>query len=380
MSTEIGSISAASSSESPARIIPTEGADGWTTSPLEAVDLDSRTLCAVVDWLDGLSNSNVHSILVARHGALVFEHYRRGPDERWRTALPDAMHGPETKHDLRSITKSITGLLVGIALERKLIPCLDEPVFAYLPEYADLRTPEKERIQLRHLLNLSAGLDWDENVPDSDPRHGEMRMWRSGDHLRTALEPPIVTAPGLDWNYSGGCTELLGAVLRKATGKPIDEFAREALFEPLQITDVEWARHADNSPSASGGLRMRSRDLAKLGQLVVARRGLWQGRQIMPAQWIDDSVAPQIGAADRLYFYGYQWWLGRSLSAGKEITWAAGIGLGGQRLYVIPSLELSVVVTAGHYADDIQGWLPLVVLNRYVLPAVRRVASGAKPR
>jgi CubicO group peptidase (beta-lactamase class C family) len=100
----------------------------------------------------------------------------------------------------------------------------------------------------------------------------------------------------------------------------------------------------------------------------------------MPAQWIDDSVAPQIGAADRLYFYGYQWWLGRPLSAGKEITWAAGIGLGGQRLYVIPSLELSVVVTAGHYADDIQGWLPLVILNRYVLPAVRRVASGAKPR
>jgi len=217
MSMENGPIPTASSAESLARSIPTEGADGWTILAPEEVDLDSKTLCAVIDWLDDFSNSSVHSILVARRDALVFEHYRIGPDERWRTALPDAMHGPETKHDLRSVTKSITGLLVGIALDRKLILGLDEPVFAYLPEYSDLRTPEKEHIQLRHLLTMSAGLDWDENVPDSNPRHGEMRMWRSGDHLRTALEPRMVTAPGLNWNYSGGCTELLGA---KRNGRP----------------------------------------------------------------------------------------------------------------------------------------------------------------
>jgi CubicO group peptidase (beta-lactamase class C family) len=198
-----------------------------------------------------------------------------------------------------------------------------------------------------------------------------MRMWRSGDHLRTALEPRVVVPPGVDWNYSGGCTELLSAILHRATGKPIDQFAREVLFEPLQITDVEWAQHADNRPSAPGGIRMRSRDLAKIGQLV-ATRGLWQGRQIVPAQWIDDSIAPQIGAADRLYFYGYQWWLGRSLIARKELSWAAGIGLGGQRLYILPSLELVTVVTAGHYSDGMQAWLPLLILNRYVLPAVLR--------
>jgi CubicO group peptidase (beta-lactamase class C family) len=149
----------------------------------------------------------------------------------------------------------------------------------------------------------------------------------------------MLTAPGLDWNYSGGSAELLGAVLRKVTGKPIDAFARDALFEPLKITDVELARHADGSPSASGGLRMRSRDIAKIGQLVAAR-GLWDGREIVPGRWIDDSIAPQIGAADRLYFYGYHWWLGRSLVCRKEFTWAAVVGLGGQRIYVVPSLEL----------------------------------------
>jgi CubicO group peptidase (beta-lactamase class C family) len=350
--------------------VPTPLSDGWPIATPEAADLDSRELCAAIAWLDQLSGSNVHSIVVARRGKLVFEHYRKGADWRSGATVPDAVHGPQVRHDLRSATKSVTGLLVGIALERKLIRSLDEPVFQFFPEYGDLRTPEKDRIQVRHLLTMSAGLEWDENVPITDASHGEMRMWRSPDHLRTALEPRAVVAPGLDWNYSGGCTELLGAILRKVARKPLDEFAREALFEPLQITDVEWARHADKSPSASGGLRMCSRDLAKIGQLVV-NRGRWQDRQVVPAQWIDDSIAPQIGAADRLYFYGYQWWLGRSLINRTQMTWASAVGLGGQRLYVVPSAELVLAITAGHYADGMQAWVPLIILNRYVLPSIR---------
>jgi CubicO group peptidase (beta-lactamase class C family) len=345
-------------------------ADGWTISAPETVGLDSRELCRVIEWLDGDRQLNVHSVLVVRRGALVFEHYRKGADDHWGSPLPDARHGPELRHDLRSATKSVTGLLIGLAHERKLIPSLDEPVFQYFPDYVDLRTPEKDRILLQHLLTMSAGLDWDENVPISDPRHGEARMWRSGDRLHTALEPRMVAAPGLNWNYSGGCTELLGAVLCRAVGKPIDDFARESLFDPLGITDVEWARY-DNSPSASGGLCMRSRDLAKIGQLVVSR-GQWRTRQIVSNQWIDDSIAPHIGAADRLYFYGYHWWLGRSLLGRREIAWAAAVGYGGQRLFVVPALELAVVITAGHYADAMQGWVPLVILNRYVLPAVKQ--------
>jgi CubicO group peptidase (beta-lactamase class C family) len=197
-----------------------------------------------------------------------------------------------------------------------------------------------------------------------------MRMWRTADRLRLALEPPMVAAPGENWNYSGGCSELLCAILRKTTGQPLDAFARETLFAPLGIDDVEWVQHPDGSPSASGGLHMRSRDLAKIGQ-VVAARGRWNGRAIVPTRWIEESIAPQIGAADRLFFYGYHWWLGRSLIERKEFTWAAAIGFGGQRLFVVPALELVVVITAGHYEDGMQAWLPLVILNRFTLPAVR---------
>jgi len=351
------------------RGVPADIGDGWTIAAPEAVGIDADALTSVVDWLDALDRSNVHSLLVARRGALVFEHYRKGPDDYWPTQLPDATRGPKTWHDLRSATKSVTGLVFGIAHDRKLIPSLDKPVFEYFPDYADLRSPEKDHILLRHLLTMSAGLEWDENVDVSDPRNGEARMWRSPDRLRTALEPPLVAIPGEVWNYAGGCTELLGAVLQRATGKPIDAFARETLFEPLGISDFEWESYG-GFPGASGSLHMRSRDLVKIGQLVL-NRGRWGERQIVWAQWIDESLAPQIGAPDRLQFYGYQWWLGRSLLRRKEVTWACATGYGGQRLYVVPALDLVAVTTMGHYGDPMQGWLPLVILNRFLLPSVR---------
>ena len=340
----------------------------WQEGRPSDVALDAGTLSAVTGWLDSVRNSNVHSIVVARKGRLVFERYRKGHDERWREPLTEVEHGPAVKHDLRSVTKCITGLLVGEALESGAIPDLDVPVFDFLPEYADLRTTDKAQIRIRHLLEMSAGLDWDENVPATDPANGEIRLWRADDHLRAALEPDVVFAPGAHWAYSGGCSELLGAIVQKATGMSLDTFAGETLFEPLGIRDTEWLQHRDGRPSASGGLRMRSRDLAKLGQLAACG-GLWNGEAIVPASWIEDALAPKIGAADRLFFYGYHWWLGRSLISRREIRWAAGIGLGGQRLFVVPELELSVVVTAGHYDDGMQTWLPLVILNRFVLPS-----------
>lgn len=342
----------------------------WQTAEPEAVGMTSGVLSAVTEWLDGLEGSNIHSIVVARKGVLIFEHYCSGDDERWHQPLTGVPHAPKIKHDIRSVTKVVVGLLIGDALQRHLIPSLDVPVFDYFPEYAGLRTPEKGKISLRHLLTMSTGLEWDENVPATDPTNAEIRMWRSDDRVRTALEPRLVWAPGTVWNYSGGCTELLAAILDRVSGRGIDDYARETLFAPLAISDVEWARHVDGSPSGSGGLRMRSIDLAKIGQIVVGR-GRWNSEQVLPTSWIECSLTPQIGADDRLFFYGYHWWLGRSLILGREIPWAAGIGLGGQRLFVVPDLELVVVITAGHYAGSMQSWLPMVIFNRYVLGALR---------
>jgi CubicO group peptidase (beta-lactamase class C family) len=263
----------------------------------------------------------------------------------------------------------VTSLLLGIALERKLIGSIDDPVLGWFPEYADLRTPEKERISLRYLLTMSAGFEWNENVPASDPRHSETRMLMSDDQHRYALEQPIVSPPGQVWNYDSGGSALLGAVVGKAAGSTLDEVAREFLLGPLGNTHFAWTRKADSGIPEVGGLRLRARDQARIGQLVLAG-GNWNGRQIVSRQWIEESTAAHIGPPGMIYFYGYQRWQGRSLLNGREVPWVAAIGNGGQRIIIVPALDLVVVITAGLYGNPMQGVLPLVIFNRYVLAAV----------
>jgi CubicO group peptidase (beta-lactamase class C family) len=346
-------------------------ADGWkTVSPAE-VGLDSKRLCALIDWLNGLDEGNVHGIAVVRRGALLFEHYRKGADERWGFPIGEIAYGPRVKHDMRSISKSVTSLLVGIALDRKLIADIDRPVFDFFPEYAELRTPEKDRILIRHLLTMSAGFEWDEvTIPYTNPANSEIRMIRSPDPYRYVLALPMDAEPGETFNYSGGATTLLGRIVEKVTDKPLEQFAKDALFDPLGITDFDWVKMPSGGTAAASGLRLRPRDLAKLGQLMLAH-GQWDGRQIVSPTWIEASSTPHIEGTNFL-FYGYQWWLGRSLIDGREVGWTAGLGLGGQRLLVVPALDLVVVITAGYYTSPAQRWVPWWIFRRHIVPAVRR--------
>jgi CubicO group peptidase (beta-lactamase class C family) len=159
---------------------------------------------------------------------------------------------------------------------------------------------------------------------------------------------PSTAPPGQEFFYNTGTLALLSAIIRKATGRPLDEFARENLFEPLGITHFDWRRYRGET-DAGGGLRMRPRDMAKIGQLVLAS-GRWNDRQIVSKAWIDASLAPRLEATGP-YFYGYLWWLGRSLHNGREVHWAAALGRGGQSIKIVPELDLVVVVTAGYYQD-----------------------------
>jgi CubicO group peptidase (beta-lactamase class C family) len=341
----------------------------WTIADPESAGLRSEPLRGLIEWLDGFGRANIHSVLVVRHGRLLFEHYRPGEDQCWGEPLGNVAHGPDSKHDLRSVTKSVISLLFGITLDRKLIKDIDEAIIDWFPEYSDLRTPEKERISLRHLLTMSAGLEWNEYVPFTDPKNSEMRMLASADQYRFALEQPVVVPGGQVWNYNSGGTLLLEAVIAKAADGALDDVAREFLFEPLCITDYAWTKNSKSGILEVGGLRLRSRDLAKIGQLVV-NGGNWNGRQIVSQKWVKESTAAHIGPADLTYFYGYQWWLGRSLVEGREVPWVCAMGHGGQRIFAAPALDLVAVVTAGLCDDPSLGQLPLRIFNRYVLGAI----------
>jgi len=154
-----------------------------------------------------------------------------------------------------------------------------------------------------------------------------------------------MTAPaGQDFFYNTGALTLVSAIIRKAVGRPLDEFARETLFQPLGITDFAWTR-VKGDTDAGGGLRLRPRDMAKIGQLVLAG-GRWNDRQIVSKAWIDASMTPRLEATGP-YFYGYLWWLGRSLLNGREIHWIGALGRGGQSIRIVPELDVVVVVTVG---------------------------------
>ena len=133
---------------------------------------------------------------------------------------------------------------------------------------------------------------------------------------------------------------------------------------------MEWPRNAQGDPIAAGALRLRPRDLAKIGQLVL-QHGVWNGTQVVPASWIEAATTPQINVSGfTSFFYGYFFWLGRSLADKTEVPWAAAVGLGGQRVFIVPSLDLVVVVNAGLYSSRLQGSVPMTILNQYVLRAV----------
>ncbi|HEX3860876.1 MAG TPA: serine hydrolase [Stellaceae bacterium] len=345
---------------------PPVRSDGWLVAAPEQAGMDAKILCGIGPRFAAWPDANAHAVLVARHGKLVYERYFAGADQIWGQPIGTVTYDAEKRHDLRSITKSVTSLLVGIALDHGWLKSLDAPVLSFLPEFSDLSDPDKEHITLRHLLTMSSGLAWDESRPYSDPTNSERQMDAAADPYRYALAQPMAAPPGTIYNYCGCSAALLEDIIQQTASRPLDGIAKEFLFDPLGISDVEWTRFPNGDVLAHGGLRLRARDLAKLGQLVL-KRGDWNGRRIVSTAWIDQATAPQING-ESIYFYGYQWWLGRSLIARKEIDWIAGFGYGGQRLYIVPKQDLVVVVYSGAY-----GAPPLVgniVLNQYVLPAL----------
>jgi CubicO group peptidase (beta-lactamase class C family) len=345
---------------------PAALADGWVVASPESVGLDGDLIRGIGPHFESWTDTNAHAILIARHGKLVYERYFTGEDWKWGEALGRVAYDATKRHDLRSVTKSVTSLLFGIAVDRGWIADLDAPVFTCFPEHADLRTAEKDTITLRHLLTMTTGFAWNEDLPYQNPQNSERLMTDAPDRCRYVLEQPIVRPPGRVYIYNGGTTALLAAILTKASGQPLDVLAQRELFAPLGIDDVEWIRYIDGTPVAASGLRMRPRDLLKIGQMVLDG-GRWQNKQVVSRAWIEESTAPHING-EGLFFYGYQWWLGRSLTNREEIKWISGVGYGGQRLYIVPSKGLVVLTMAGLYNSTMfHGIVGEVVLRRYAL-------------
>ena len=318
--------------------------------------------------------SGLDALLVSRRGRLLFEYYGEGEAENWGKPLGKVTFGPTVLHDLRSVTKSIVDLLYGIALADGKVPAPESRLYEQFPEYPDLASqPGRERITVAHALSMTMGLEWDElTYPYGDPRNSENRMAEAPDRYRYILSLPIVEAPGVKWTYFGGATELLGRLIAKGTGQTLVDYARRALFDPLGLEPTEWSVDARGEPRAASGGRMRPPDLLRIGQMVLAN-GAWQGKQIVPADWLKRSTTPAV-TIEGTRRYGWHWYLGE-LPIGTprrpEPTINA-IGWGGQRLFLVPALDLAVAMNAGNYRLPImeQGRIGTALITDLVLPGL----------
>lgn len=363
--------------------VPSALNDGWKTANADSLGVDSARLAALTGAVRGWPELGVHAILIERDGKLIYEEYFDGFDERWGQPLGRVSMTTETRHDLRSVTKSVVSALVGIAHGEGAIPSLDQPVVQWFPEYPELDTPGRRRVTLAHVLSMTSGFEWNEDVPYNDPRNDEIRMTRDPQPLRYALSRPFAADPGSDYKYNGGLTQVMAAVLVRATKTPLQEYARAKLFEPLGITDVEWVGDLAGMPSAASGLRLRARDLAKFSSLHL-HNGQWNGRQIIPAKWVELSTRrqfrfrPRTGAdAGGEFGYGYFWWYNCYPSAAGLIEVRTAVGNGQQRIFVLPGLNMVVTIFAGRYNDfTIGATLGTRILREHIIPAVK---TGIRP-
>lgn len=340
----------------------------WPASTPEAAgfeaDLAERIDAALRD--DGFAK--LHSLLLVRDGKLVYERYFSGDDEKLDLDFKGLVFDAGMKHDVRSITKTVVGLLYGIALSEGKAPALDASIVEHFPEYpGPAADPAKRKITVGDALGMALGLEWNENAkpPESD----EWRMEQSPEIQRYVLERPMAAAPGTTWVYSGGAPSLLTPIMVKGTGMSTADFAQAKLFDPLGIAaaDVEWMTDYYSVPWSHLGLRMRPRDMAKLGQLVLDG-GRWRGRQVVPEEWIAATIAPGLPTSYEGCSYGYLIWL---CEAGDGTDIVEMSGRGGQEVLIAPAHRLVLVTTAGDYGNpdaDLQAWR---LLEETVLPALR---------
>ena len=322
---------------------------GWQTSTPESQGMDSALLAQMLEQIN-TKETSIHSVLVIRNGYLVTDAYFH-PYTR------------DTKMHVQSVTKSVIGMLVGRAIGNGLIKNGEETLLSFYPNRVfENPSPEKNSIQLKHLLSMSSGLDCQEFS-------GGPSMEQTQDWVQFMLNRPMLQKPGKVFGYCNGNAHLLSSILEKSAGVSARDYANKALFEPLGIPAVmesEWGADPQKITTGGYGLHLRPIDLAKLAFLYL-HQGQWEDQVLVPPQWVIESTTEHIQKEDGSG-YGYLW------TVYPKADHYDALGLGGQQVHVYPSKNLIVIVTASlesvAEAPEIES-----MLNDYILAAIQ--ADGA---
>ena len=368
----------------------------WPVTKPAAVGLDAGALASLDADIAAGKYGLVDSLLIIRDGkqalARSYQHDYEdiyGEHSRRDGPLNHDMNGPynyfntqfhpyyrhTSMHTMQSVSKTVTSITIGIAMGRKEFPvALDAPVLKYFDDYRIANLDErKQRITLRNLLTMTAGFEWNEDLPYNDPKNSCDVMEANYDWVQYVINQPMAAEPGKVFVYSSGVTQLLSHIFKKATGKNVDDYAAQYLFQPLGIP-YHWKQTPTGLPDTEGGLYISPASLAKIGYLFL-KNGQWQGRQIVPEDWVKNSVKSAISVEDegRHWGYGFQWWLQPWGNSPEKSAWAAR-GLGGQELRVVPEHNLIVVLTGWDLLPPKKGQEPKQDQLERVIAAVKSQA------
>ena len=332
----------------------------------EAAGLSPQVLARMEESIRAGDFKQITSVLLARGGKLAYERYFD-------------TDGIEGLRNTRSATKTVTGMLIGAAVDRGLLRGTDAKVLEFLQDKQPLQNPDRRKgeITVEDFLTMSSLLECDDENQFS--RGNEERMYLVEDWARFTLDLPIrgfpgwVTKPadspyGRSWSYCTAGPTTLGVVLERATHQSVPDFARDSLFAPLGITHLQWAFQPLGTAMTGGGLSLRSRDLLKLGQLYL-NGGTWEGRRVLSAKWVSRSVSPHARAREDTD-YGYLWWLPTLHSGERAYKAYAMYGTGGNKVFVFPAEQLVVVVTTTNYRVPGAGALTEKLVTEHILPSL----------
>lgn len=324
-----------------------------TEATPESQNLDSTRLKQAVAEIAAGKYGDMNALLVLRNNYLVLEHY-----------TSPQYHGRDYRHPAKSVTKSVTSALVGIARGQGKMPGLDSKLIELFPQYPDIANLDarKQQIKLKHVLSMTAGFEWDEF---SAGNNSEFKMISSADWIKYALDQPMSHSPGEKFVYNGGCSMMLSGILKNATGNDVADYAREYLLDPIGIENWNWSLGKKNVTNTAFGIAMGRRDIARFGVLYL-NGGRWQGKQIVPEDWVAESTSVQVLVKGDLsaYAYGYQWWRlqDQHPTAGMLALNDAYFahGLGDQIIFIVPHLDMVVVSTAANFGPGEPPFLKLL--------------------
>lgn len=343
----------------------------WPSATPAAVGLDPKALAEFDSDIAAGKYGYVDSMLVIRHGKVAYDRsYKQDYDQIYGAEAkkpgplnPHDPTGPYNYfnpwwhpyyrrgdlHSMQSVTKTITSIAIGVAIARKEFPDIDTPVMKFFDSSkVALVDDRKRRMTIRHLLAMTAGLDWKEDLPYSDPNNTASLLEESCDWVKFTIDRPMAVEPGTVFNYNSGATQLLSHIFTVATGQDIEEYAAKYLFAPLGIQHYYWKRTPSGLADTEGGLYLKPRDLAKIGYLFL-KNGEWEGKQIVQPDWVKSSVTPAASVSPTVK-YGLKWWLFPYNDGSSKFAWA-GSGFGGQKPIVLPDYDMVLVFTGWNILD-----------------------------